>query len=449
MSSSDSASPLTITFRLTPGLEGKPSTKKTSAGDVPVHVANPSSATVFELKTQLAEKLVNIEPDQLRLVYAGRIFKDDEAIVASLSLQDGNVVHATKLASNKAAEEAVAAGATVNPLPGQGGLGASSRNVFGLPDMSEMLENPMVRSMLENPEFMRTMLENDPRIARLAESNPQLRQTLNDPTFLREMLATMRNPALSQEMMRNVDRQLLNIENIPGGFNALSSMYHDIQAPLNQVRDENPSTDEANRRFAEMFGAQRRSSDEGINNDALPNPWAAPPPPQPTTPSRQQTIPTGMPPHFNMFGNPTGAQNPFSFMMPPVNNDAFSTPQFPSFPQSPSQQQQPPFDLNTIMQQIQQMQGLFAQPPPMSATPITTTRPLPTSAAATTTSTSPAAATAAPTPITNTAQHEERFAQQLSALADMGFEEKDRCIRALLAAGGNVEAAIAYMLDSP
>lgn len=65
----------------------------------------------------------------------------------------------------------------------------------------------------------------------------------------------------SQEMMRNVggyryteellifftpksalDRQLLNIENIPGGFNALSSMYHDIQGPLSEVRDDEPST---------------------------------------------------------------------------------------------------------------------------------------------------------------------------------------------------------------
>ncbi len=40
------------------------------------------------------------------------------------------------------------------------------------------------------------------------------------------------NPNMMQEMMRNMDRTLVNIENIPGGFQALQRMYSTVQAPM-------------------------------------------------------------------------------------------------------------------------------------------------------------------------------------------------------------------------
>lgn len=54
-----------------------------------------------------------------------------------------------------------------------------------------------------------------------------------------------RNPAMMQEMMRNQDRALSNLESIPGGYNALRRMYTDIQEPMfsaarEQVRTEIP-----------------------------------------------------------------------------------------------------------------------------------------------------------------------------------------------------------------
>lgn len=41
-----------------------------------------------------------------------------------------------------------------------------------------------------------------------------------------------RNPAMMQEMMRNQDRALSNLESVPGGYNALRRMYTDIQEPM-------------------------------------------------------------------------------------------------------------------------------------------------------------------------------------------------------------------------
>ena len=66
-----------------------------------------------------------------------------------------------------------------------------------------------------------------------------------------------RNPAAMREMMRSQDRQLSNIEvctllitshltpipsqSIPGGFNALARMYHEIQEPMMDAAQESVS----------------------------------------------------------------------------------------------------------------------------------------------------------------------------------------------------------------
>lgn len=56
-----------------------------------------------------------------------------------------------------------------------------------------------------------------------------------------------------------------------------------------------------------------------------------------------------------------------------------------------------------------------------------------------------AAGATSPTPA-NTQPPEERFQVQLQQLQDMGFTNAAQNVRALLATGGNVHAAIEYIL---
>jgi ubiquilin len=74
-----------------------------------------------------------------------------------------------------------------------------------------------------------------------------------------------------------LDRQLSNIEAIPGGFNYLSSMFKDMDVLSESGSD--PSTDEANKRLAEKYGVVSPTQ-SGPNSQALPNPWAPAPKPQ-------------------------------------------------------------------------------------------------------------------------------------------------------------------------
>ena len=84
-----------------------------------------------------------------------------------------------------------------------------------------------MQNLMDNPETLRSMMTSNPQM-RVSDSNPQLNHILNDqcPPPTMEMA---RNPAAMQQAIRNQDLALSQIENVPGGFNALTRMYHEVQ----------------------------------------------------------------------------------------------------------------------------------------------------------------------------------------------------------------------------
>lgn len=108
----------------------------------------------------------------------------------------------------------------------------------------------------------------NPQMQQLMQQNPELRTLMEDPEvgrdgtfevlvcgvsqFLRQTMQAARNPSMMQEMMRNNDRQMANLDSIPGraaanlvhacmwaqygstlgGYAALSRMYRDVQEPM-------------------------------------------------------------------------------------------------------------------------------------------------------------------------------------------------------------------------
>ncbi|EHA99565.1 Ubiquilin-4 [Heterocephalus glaber] len=127
---------------------------------------------------------------------------------------------------------------------GLGSLGLGSANFMELqqqmqrqlmsnPEMlSQIMENPLVQDMMSNPDLMRHMIMANPQMQQLMERNPEISHMLNNPELMRQTMELARNPAMMQEMMRNQDRALSNLESIPGGYNALRRMYTDIQEPM-------------------------------------------------------------------------------------------------------------------------------------------------------------------------------------------------------------------------
>ncbi len=50
------------------------------------------------------------------------------------------------------------------------------------------------------------------------DRNPELNHMLNNPEVLRQTMEIARNPAMMQELMRNQDRAMSNLESIPGNL---------------------------------------------------------------------------------------------------------------------------------------------------------------------------------------------------------------------------------------
>ena len=127
---------------------------------------------------------------------------------------------------------------------GLGSLGLGSANFMELqqqmqrqlmsnPEMlTQIMENPLVQDMMSNPDLMRHMIMANPQMQQLMERNPEISHMLNNPELMRQTMELARNPAMMQEMMRNQDRALSNLESVPGGYNALRRMYTDIQEPM-------------------------------------------------------------------------------------------------------------------------------------------------------------------------------------------------------------------------
>ncbi|XP_072588616.1 ubiquilin-4 [Vulpes vulpes] len=172
---------------------------------------------------------------------------------------------------------------------GLGSLGLGSANFMELqqqmqrqlmsnPEMlSQIMENPLVQDMMSNPDLMRHMIMANPQMQQLMDRNPEISHMLNNPELMRQTMELARNPAMMQEMMRNQDRALSNLESIPGGYNALRRMYTDIQEPMFSAAREQFG----NNPFSSLAGNSDSSSSQPLrteNREPLPNPWSPSPP---------------------------------------------------------------------------------------------------------------------------------------------------------------------------
>ncbi|EPS65900.1 hypothetical protein M569_08869, partial [Genlisea aurea] len=292
-------------------------------------------STVGEFKVLLAQNC-DIPAEQQRLIYKGRILKDDQTL-ASYGLQASHTIHmvrgfaaaasppsnASASAGNTNSSPAAtqspnagglgaAAGAAAPLFPGFGvgalnGNGVSGLFAGGLPDfeqvqqqltqnpniMRDIINMPAIQSLMNNPEIMRNLIMNNPQMREIIDRNPELAHILNDPSILRQTLEAARNPEIMREMMRNTDRAMSNLEASPEGFNMLRRMYENVQEPfLNATTMGGNSAAAGTNPFAALLGSQgvaqtrdgsnlNAASENGTggaavpNANPLPNPWSS------------------------------------------------------------------------------------------------------------------------------------------------------------------------------
>merc|ERR1712156_124257 len=271
------------------------------------------NATVRKFKEAISVKFSNAPVENLCLIFAGKIMKDAENLNTH-HVKDGMTVHLVIKQSGSAAASPSPAAASPAPtpaaqpttstasnpgttppdisqspfglggfggIPGLGNMGMGSANFMEMqqrmqrdlmsnPDMlRQVLDNPLTQSLMSNPDVIRQMLESNPQMQEVMERNPEIRQMLNNPEVLRQMMEIARNPSRLQEMTRTMDRQMQNLESMPGGQAILQRMYRDVQEPvLNAMGGPNP--------FQDLRGqaAAPAPTPSTETTTPAPNPWA-------------------------------------------------------------------------------------------------------------------------------------------------------------------------------
>lgn len=247
--------------------------------------------------------------------------KDSETL-SSQHIKDGLTIHlviktAARASENQSTRPPADVSASPYNLGSLGGLagleslGLGSTNfldlqnrmqseLLGNPDLlRQVLDNPLVQRLMNDPENMRTLITSNPQMQELIDRNPEINHMLNNPDLLRQTMELARNPSMLQELMRSHDRAISNLESIPGGYNALQRMYRDIQEPMLSAATEqfgrNPFT-------SLIDNTNTSNPQQGTENrEPLPNPWSGN---QPSTEQRPSAPPTNRPSTTGLFNNP-------------------------------------------------------------------------------------------------------------------------------------------------
>lgn len=258
------------------------------------------SSSVLEIKRQIADAHDDTAVDRQRLIYKGRILEDNKTleecgITISKStvflVKSGASGEAKQPASDTGVSTASSATAGLASAPASTPMEASptspaftshttptGNNWMSMmqqqsPPNPEQLQNmmssPLMQNLLDNPEMlsrlMQSQMDSNPAMARMLEDNPALQHILNDPSALQQAAEWMRNPSALQNALRSQDLQLSQLENMPGGFAALSNLYRNMQVPLEEsMQADAPPTRRTD-----------HSSNEGAAGTAMPNPWSS------------------------------------------------------------------------------------------------------------------------------------------------------------------------------
>ncbi|KAI6178173.1 hypothetical protein M3Y98_00472100 [Aphelenchoides besseyi] len=266
----------------------------------------PTNSTVEKVKEKLSAQL-NHPKERLTLIFSGKILKDPDSI-ESYGIKDGMVVHmvlraaagssasgsTTTASSTAPSNTSTTQSSTANHPTASSRFGASfgqgfgaqapniaqqANSLMGNPEfMREMMNSPMMQNMMSNPDLLRNLFSENPAVQQIIQRNPELGHALTDPDIIRQTMEMIRNPNMFNEMMRNHDQAIRNLQGIPGGEAALQRLYNDVQEPLmnSTVGSLSANPFASNNTANQDDSATSRSNRAGVENaEALPNPWSS------------------------------------------------------------------------------------------------------------------------------------------------------------------------------
>ncbi|CAA9988346.1 ubiquitin-like protein, putative [Plasmodium knowlesi strain H] len=219
--------------------------------------------TVKKLKKKLGKILHNGE-DEYRIIYRGRLLKDVE-VLSKYNIKFNDILYAIRINKKKNGNDAILdSGITSSQLSTIG----EEYNDFGKFPQNDNLSK-LISSMFDNSDFLKSIMDSNKQLQKLREKNSEIHHMLNDSQSLKQSFEMIKNPSLMKELMRNTDRAISNIEAIPGGFNTLRRMYHNIQEPMYAASEASNENKKNKIKHYDLKASSPPTS------EAFPNPWAS------------------------------------------------------------------------------------------------------------------------------------------------------------------------------
>ncbi|VDP06951.1 unnamed protein product [Heligmosomoides polygyrus] len=327
----------------------------TAAYDVQVK----ADATISDVSCCVLVLSVNVEKSLLCLIFSGKILKDHEKLETH-NIGDGMALHLVVRQGQNRVEsgQCTSHKSVFHFACTESIFQAMAQQMMSNPEMMrQMMDNPIMQNIMGNPEIFRSLLANNPQIQQLIERNPELGHVLNDPDMMRQTMEMIRNPNMFQEMMRNHDLAIRNLQGIPGGEAALQRLYQDVQEPLlNSATSSLAGNPFASLRRGEDSTASRSQRAGQENSEALPNPWGSGTNPQQT--AQATDLPT---PFISALIGSSGMNSLMEQMMsdPALMQSLMRPEMMEMFRQSVSQNPQ-------VVQQIMEQNPLVANNPQLA-----------------------------------------------------------------------------------
>ncbi|KAI0978657.1 hypothetical protein GJ496_002839 [Pomphorhynchus laevis] len=106
---------------------------------------------------------------------------------------------------------------------------------------------------------------------RVREQNHEVSQFINNPDLMCQTMEMIRIPTTIQEITRNHDRALINLERLPSGYKVRQRIYRDFQEPMLNVAHEQFGDNPLNT-YSSSSGTANTSQVGTENTNLLPNP---------------------------------------------------------------------------------------------------------------------------------------------------------------------------------
>lgn len=193
-----------------------------------VHLDVELRTRIEEFRSILAPKC-GIKRHRQRLVFAGRLLQDGRTLEA-YGVERNSTIYLLYAQGGPGGDGP--AGVDISQMPEQ--LSALQRHVLANPDiLQSMLESAAMQSLLNDHDFLRSLMKMDPKMAKVFESCAELQEMLTDNEFMKQATESLRNPVHVRDVLRSTERSMSQLEDLgTGAFDVLRQMCEDIRKPM-------------------------------------------------------------------------------------------------------------------------------------------------------------------------------------------------------------------------